>query len=84
MSAIICTIGGTTFTELLPALIADTELHDRIRTNPKLVIGYSDITGFHWFLYAFTGLRTFYGPAAIPELGGTMESVDDEGYSRTA
>ncbi|KAF4982278.1 hypothetical protein FZEAL_2064 [Fusarium zealandicum] len=77
ISAIITTIGGTTFTELLPALIADTELHSIIRENPKIVVGYSDITGLHWFLHAFTGLRTFYGPGAIPELG-EASSVDDK------
>lgn len=77
ISAIICTIGGTTFTELLPALIADTELHGIIRANPKIVVGYSDISGLHWFLHALTGLRTFYGPGAIPELG-EASSVDDK------
>lgn len=78
VSAIICTIGGPSFTELLPDLIADTELHAHIRANPKIVVGYSDISGLHWFLYAYTGLRTFYGPGAIPELGD-VGSVDDEG-----
>lgn len=77
IAAIICTIGGTTFTELIPALIADTELHAAIRANPKVVVGYSDISGLHWFLHALTGLRTFYGPGAIPELG-EAGSVDDE------
>lgn len=77
ISAIICTIGGSSFTELLPALISDTELHSSIRANPKIVIGYSDITCLHWFLYAFTGLRTFYGPGAISELGAP-NSVNDE------
>lgn len=77
VSAIICVIGGSTFTELLPGLIADTELHAHIRANPKIVVGYSDITGLHWFLYAFAGLRTFYGPGAIPELGD-LGSVDDQ------
>jgi muramoyltetrapeptide carboxypeptidase LdcA involved in peptidoglycan recycling len=77
VSAIICTIGGPSFTELLPALIADTELHSIIRANPKIVVGYSDITGLHWFLYALTGLRSFYGPGAIPELG-EPNSVDDD------
>ena len=69
VSAVICTIGGTTFTELLPALIKDTELHKVIREKPKIVVGFSDISIFHWFLHAMTGLRTFYGPGAIPELG---------------
>ena len=77
ISAIICTIGGSTFTELLPALIADTELHAHIRAHPKIVIGYSDITGLHWFLYAFAGLRTFYGPGAIPELGEVGSAADE-------
>ncbi|KAF7555697.1 hypothetical protein G7Z17_g1997 [Cylindrodendrum hubeiense] len=77
ISAIICTIGGPSFTELLPALIADTELHAIIRANPKIVVGFSDITGLHWFLHALTGLRTFYGPGAIPELG-EANSADDE------
>ncbi|KAH8902341.1 peptidase S66, LD-carboxypeptidase A [Coniochaeta sp. PMI_546] len=77
VSAIICVIGGPTFTELLPALTGDKELHALIRENPKIVVGYSDITGLHWFLYAYAGLRTFYGPGAIPELGD-VGSVDDE------
>ncbi|KAH7320628.1 LD-carboxypeptidase-domain-containing protein [Stachybotrys elegans] len=81
VDVVICTIGGTTFTELLPALIADTELHDVIRRDPKVVVGYSDISGFHWFLHAMTGLRTFYGPGAIPELG-EPGSLDDEASPR--
>lgn len=82
LSAIICTIGGNTFTELLPRLIADTELHAAIRAHPKIVVGYSDISGVHWFLNKFAGLRTFYGPGAIPELGHPVEgdgSGDDDG-----
>ena len=69
ISAIICTIGGPSFTELIPHLLDDTDLHAHIRSNPKVVVGYSDITGLHWLLHATTGLRTFYGPGAIPELG---------------
>jgi muramoyltetrapeptide carboxypeptidase LdcA involved in peptidoglycan recycling len=78
ISAIITTIGGTTFTELLPALIADKELHDIIRANPKIVVGYSDITGLHWFLHALTGLRTFYGPGAVPEIGEPNDINDKD------
>ncbi|KAH8882329.1 peptidase u61 ld-carboxypeptidase a [Thozetella sp. PMI_491] len=77
VSLIITTIGGTTFTELLPRLMADTELHEQIKAHPKLVAGYSDISGLHWFLNAFTGLRTFYAPCIFPELG-EANSVDDE------
>ncbi|KAI0864643.1 peptidase [Xylaria cubensis] len=77
IDAIITTIGGSSFTELLPALLADAALHKAIRAHPKIVVGFSDITGLHWFLHAVTGLRTFYGPGAIPELG-QLASLDDE------
>lgn len=77
-SVIICTIGGNTLTELIPALVADTELHEAIRANPKIVVGYSDITCLHWFLHALTGLRTFYGPGAIPELGASDRPEDED------
>ncbi|KAK8108259.1 uncharacterized protein PG998_010272 [Apiospora kogelbergensis] len=76
------TIGGSAFTELLPALLADTELHDTIRANPKIVVGYSDITGLHWFLYSL-GLRTFYGPGIFPELG-EPRSTDAATYEASA
>lgn len=79
IAAIICTTGGHTFTELLPSLLADTELHEKIRADPKIVVGYSDITGLHWYLYAVAGLRTFYGPGAIPELC-EHRAADEETY----
>ncbi|KAI1118320.1 peptidase [Nemania sp. NC0429] len=78
VSAVICTIGGPAFTELLPGLLADTALHAAIRAHPKIVVGYSDITGVHWFLHAVAGLRTFYGPGAIPELG-ELASLEEDG-----
>lgn len=78
ISAVVCTIGGPSFTELLPALLADTELHAAIRANPKVVVGYSDITGLHWFLHATTGLRTFYGPGPLPELCEPRAGPADE------
>ena len=81
VTAVICTIGGETFTELLPALVADTALHAAVRAHPKIVVGYSDMTGLHWFLHAMTGLRSFYGPSAIPELG-TADPPDDAGSPR--
>lgn len=77
ISAIICTIGGGAFTELLPTLLCDEELHRRIKESPKVVVGSSDNTALHWFLYGLTGLRTFYGPSVIPELG-TADSVANE------
>ncbi|OAA80322.1 peptidase u61 ld-carboxypeptidase a [Akanthomyces lecanii RCEF 1005] len=77
IAAVVCTIGGETFTELLPALVVDAALHAQVRANPKVVVGYSDNTGLHWLLHTLTGLRTFYGPTAIPELG-TADVRDDQ------
>lgn len=35
---------------------------DEIRRNPKVVLGYSDITALHLAIHARTGLVTFHGP----------------------
>ncbi|KAL9108059.1 MAG: hypothetical protein Q9227_007165 [Pyrenula ochraceoflavens] len=64
ISAIICVVGGTTANEILPYLD-----YDLIRQHPKPFIGYSDITLLHLAFYTKAGLRTFYGPAAIPSFG---------------
>jgi muramoyltetrapeptide carboxypeptidase len=64
VKAIICTIGGLSANELLPHLD-----YDLIRNNPKIFCGYSDITILHNALFTQCGLRTFYGPAVIPEFG---------------
>ena len=64
VKAIICTIGGNRANELLRHL--DYSL---IQSNPKIFCGYSDITLLHYAIFTQTGLQTFYGPTAIPELG---------------
>lgn len=38
---------------------------DRIRRNPKIIIGYSDITALLLSIQAKTGLVTFHGPIAL-------------------
>ncbi|KAK2045935.1 LD-carboxypeptidase [Colletotrichum somersetense] len=72
---IFCTVGGSTMTELIPYIVEDAALHALVRANPKLVVGYSDITVLHWCLRALTGLRTFYGPCAALELGGEVDAA---------
>ena len=39
--------------------------YDMIAENPKVIIGYSDITGLLLALYARTGLACFHGPCAV-------------------
>lgn len=64
VAAIVCCIGGLSANELLPRLD-----YDLIRANPKIFVGSSDITLLHYALLAAAGLRTFYGPSAITQLG---------------
>ena len=43
--------------------------YDLIRANPKIFCSYSDITVLHYALFTQANLRTFYGPAALTEIG---------------
>ena len=55
--AVVCTRGGSGAARLLPLLD-----YDAIRRNPKVLLGYSDITALHNAIQAKTGLVTFHGP----------------------
>lgn len=57
--AVWCARGGYGCTRLLPAI-----QYDLIRANPKVLIGYSDITALHLAIHQRTGLVTFHGPVA--------------------
>jgi muramoyltetrapeptide carboxypeptidase len=62
ISAIWCLRGGYGAGRILPAV--DFGL---IRRNPKILIGYSDITALHLAIFQNTGLVTFHGPVAASE-----------------
>ncbi|KAL1878522.1 hypothetical protein VTK73DRAFT_7950 [Phialemonium thermophilum] len=53
----------------------DDDIMSVVRANPKPFVGYSDITVLHHALAARAGLRTFYGPTAIQELGEAPEPL---------
>ncbi|MCD9029014.1 LD-carboxypeptidase [Luteimonas sp. BDR2-5] len=57
VKAIVCVRGGSGAARLLPLLD-----YDLIRRNPKVLLGYSDITALHSAIHARTGLVTFHGP----------------------
>src|SRR5690606_15311227 len=57
--AIVCVRGGSGAARLLPL-----RAYERIRANPKVLLGYSDITALHCAIQARTGLVTFHGPIA--------------------
>jgi muramoyltetrapeptide carboxypeptidase len=52
--------GGWGSSRVLPHLD-----YDAIRQNPKVLIGYSDITALHLAIQAKTGLVTFHGPNGL-------------------
>lgn len=60
--AIFCIRGGYGSAQLLPSL--DYSL---IRNNPKIFIGYSDITALHLAIQKKAGLVTFHGPVLLSE-----------------
>jgi muramoyltetrapeptide carboxypeptidase len=61
--AVIATIGGDHSCHLLPYLDFDL-----IRSNPKILMGYSDATVLNVAIWRMTGLVTFNGPAVMVEL----------------
>ncbi|MDN3669904.1 LD-carboxypeptidase [Echinicola jeungdonensis] len=57
VKAIICIRGGSGAARILPLLD-----YESIKSNPKPILGYSDITALHNGIYAQTKLITFHGP----------------------
>lgn len=53
--------------------LLDDEL---LRRNPKIFIGYSDVTALHLRFYRRFGWVTFHGPMAAKDLAGGVERYD--------
>lgn len=68
IDAIICTRGGYGANRVLPLL--DFEI---IKQNPKIFIGYSDITAYLTSITQKTGLVTFHGPMLISYKDGIVD-----------
>lgn len=64
-------IGGMNTNSILPYLD-----YDYLKTHPKILIGYSDVTALLLAVYAKTGLVTFYGPALAASFGELPPYVD--------
>lgn len=64
VDAIICLRGGSGTARLLPFIDFGV-----IKRNPKILIGYSDITALQLAILAKTGLVTFYGPMVTTDMG---------------
>lgn len=64
IKCIMSTIGGMNSNSMLPYID-----YEAFRKNPKILIGYSDVTAILLAIYEKTGIPTFYGPALIPSFG---------------
>lgn len=64
INGIICLRGGYGTMRLLELLD-----YDLIQANPKVFVGYSDITALHTSIGQRTGLVTFHGPMVAADLG---------------
>lgn len=60
--------------------ILDKLDYDAIRANPKILIGYSDITALHLALNRQAGLVTFHGPGPASGLGGPNQPTEFTGH----
>ncbi len=49
-----------------------------IKKNPKIFVGYSDITALHLYLYKLLGLVTFHGPMVAKDLEGGSDHFDEQ------
>jgi len=69
---IMSTIGGNNSNSLLPYID-----YEALKNDPKIIIGYSDVTALLLGIYAKTGLVTFYGPALVASFGEFPPLVDE-------
>ena len=69
---IMSTIGGDNSNALLPYID-----YDAIKNDPKIIIGYSDVTALLMGIYAKTGLITFHGPALVASFGESAPLVEE-------
>ncbi len=75
VKAIISSRGGYGTPRLLPFL--DYQL---IRKNPKILVGYSDLTSLQLAIYSQTGLVTYSGPMVAVEMGKGMDPFTEEHF----
>lgn len=69
---IMSTIGGMNSNSLLPYID-----YEAFQKDPKIVIGYSDVTAILLALYAKTGITTYYGPALVASFGEFPPLVEE-------
>lgn len=73
VKAIICVRGGYGTPRIL-----DMVDYDIIRKNPKIFVGYSDITALQLAIFKRTGLITFSGPMLAVDIYSNFDSYSEE------
>ncbi|MZI93075.1 LD-carboxypeptidase [Vibrio sp. CAIM 722] len=68
---LISTIGGNNSNALLPYID-----YEALKQDPKIIIGYSDVTALLLGIYQQTGIVTYYGPALVASFGELPPLVD--------
>lgn len=77
VDAIFCVRGGYGTPRLLPYLD-----YGLIRSDPKILLGYSDITTLHLALYLKADLVTFHGPMIASEIGSEFTGYTEKSLLR--
>jgi len=72
IKAVFCARGGYGTTRLLDSLE-----YDLIGQNPKIIVGYSDITALLMAIQKRTGLITFHGPVVRELVSGHQDNYDN-------
>jgi muramoyltetrapeptide carboxypeptidase len=71
VKAILCARGGYGSNHLLPLLDIDL-----IANNPKMLMGYSDITSLLTYIHDRTGLVTYHGPMVARDFADAKNPID--------
>ncbi|MBM3264217.1 MAG: LD-carboxypeptidase [candidate division Zixibacteria bacterium] len=77
IDGIVCVRGGYGCARLLSTLNFDV-----IKANPKVFVGYSDITTLHLAFYRTAGLITFWGPMVASEMGKHFNAYNRERFEK--
>jgi muramoyltetrapeptide carboxypeptidase len=72
VKCIMSTIGGMNSNSIIPYID-----YEAFRRNPKIIIGYSDVTAILLAIYAQTGISAYYGPALVASFGELEPFVDN-------
>ena len=78
IKAVFCTRGGYGSSHIMPYLDFDL-----IRRNPKIFVGYSDITNLHTAFQMFCKLVTFHGPMVYSNMLSHFDPYTSESLWKT-